>query len=404
MGITPALLAALLCMRAALARSPVELAQTGTGIEDDASGASVGGSGASVAVCDPSEYTSSNLTTHAALRLASHVCPGAQQVKHFSGETLAYVTPWNSDGYEVCKQSGAKFTYIAPVWLQLRSSVGPDGSATATLTGTHDIDSAWMQAVTTNCRKSGAVTCPKIVPRVVWELPRVDKRIIKDAVALILRAIEEYHFDGITLEIPLVPDAFPLIKVLGKAIHHFRNGTFILVTPPAMMSAQGGSRQASAGLTFAAFKSLSTSVDRWSVMTYDYSVHRGSAGPNTPMAWVRDVIQSFARDAIDGREARLLSNKLLVGLPFYGYDNTDALVGRQWLELLAEHKPKLKHDKTSGEHYFTYTKGKLGYDCRAWRTLRRSDSACTEFTLSHVASARLTSAVLLAACHEHHTQ
>lgn len=43
---------------------------------------------------------------------------------------------WNSHGYDVAKTFGAKFTYISPVWLQVRR-MGPNRFE---MHGTHDID------------------------------------------------------------------------------------------------------------------------------------------------------------------------------------------------------------------------------------------------------------------------
>lgn len=63
--------------------------------------------------------------------------------KQFRGETLGYVTPWNNKGYDWAKQFRSKFTYISPVWLQLRE----DSDHVPIITGTHDIDSQWVKDV-----------------------------------------------------------------------------------------------------------------------------------------------------------------------------------------------------------------------------------------------------------------
>ena len=39
--------------------------------------------------------------------------------KHFSGETLGYITPWNPLGYSYATKYPAKFTYISPVWHEI---------------------------------------------------------------------------------------------------------------------------------------------------------------------------------------------------------------------------------------------------------------------------------------------
>ena len=58
----------------------------------------------------------------------------------------------NSKGYEIAERLSAKFTHIAPVWLQLRWDIA---AATFTVAGQHDIDAGWMAKVT----KQQALVC-----------------------------------------------------------------------------------------------------------------------------------------------------------------------------------------------------------------------------------------------------
>lgn len=80
--------------------------------------------------------------------------------KRFQGETLGYVTPWNGHGYDCAKKYRSKFTFISPVWFQIRKP-----QDIVTITGTHDVDSQWISDVrgTTDPR-------PLIVPRFIFEM------------------------------------------------------------------------------------------------------------------------------------------------------------------------------------------------------------------------------------------
>ncbi len=49
-----------------------------------------------------------------------------------------------------------------------------------------------------------------------------------------------------------------------------------------------------------------------------------------------------------------MSRKLLLGAPMYGYDNGDAIVGGQFLDLLRKHRPRFKWDAKAMEHNFVY--------------------------------------------------
>ena len=55
-----------------------------------------------------------------------------------------FCTRRNSKGYEIAERLSAKFTHIAPVWLQLRWDIA---AATFTVAGQHDIDAGWMERV-----------------------------------------------------------------------------------------------------------------------------------------------------------------------------------------------------------------------------------------------------------------
>lgn len=144
-------------------------------------------------------------------------------------------------------------------------------------------------------------------------------------------------------------------------------------------------------------------VDRFSVMTYDFSVQlgrrtwrrllclcrgaapthslapclawalcmHGTAGPNAPLPWLESTLE-----ILSGGDAAL-KKKILLGIPFYGYaglvwrgpcvhralivsapcsyDNMDAVVGHTYIDLLEQYQPEIGYDEDSAEHYFRYT-------------------------------------------------
>ena len=87
--------------------------------------------------------------------------------KHFAGDTLAYVTPWNRRGYDIAKVFSRKFTYISPVWLQMKAN--PKGKESRArpviITGEQDVDAVWIEDV----RGESGSLAPKIVPRMIVE-------------------------------------------------------------------------------------------------------------------------------------------------------------------------------------------------------------------------------------------
>jgi len=85
--------------------------------------------------------------------------PSSSNHESFQGESLVYVTPWNSHGYDVAKTHASKFTFISPVWFNIQPTKG--GKSKFKISGGHDVDASWVQEV----RKNGGINPPKIVPR-----------------------------------------------------------------------------------------------------------------------------------------------------------------------------------------------------------------------------------------------
>jgi len=137
----------------------------------------------------------------------------------FSGEVLAYVTPWNGKGYDEAKTSAARITWLAPVWFQIRGTQGGGVGGDAldySVTGEHDVDVDWVREVwaaqtgaqaTPNYKRGGSSKgVMKVVPRVTLETPMDCPTAGKDdecrAMALELNRMRQlYGFDGYTLEV-----------------------------------------------------------------------------------------------------------------------------------------------------------------------------------------------------------
>ncbi|RLO08117.1 hypothetical protein DYB28_009354, partial [Aphanomyces astaci] len=111
--------------------------------------------------------------------------------KRFHGDTLGYVTPWNNHGYNTAKLFRSKFTYIAPVWYQIRHN----DKRKPALTGGHDVDLEWMAAV-----RGDDTSGPQIVPRFMFEMNSLSPQEAERIISLIRSEVKDQRFDGITLE------------------------------------------------------------------------------------------------------------------------------------------------------------------------------------------------------------
>ncbi|KAJ4797495.1 Chitinase domain-containing protein 1 [Rhynchospora pubera] len=282
--------------------------------------------------------------------------------RHFVNPVLAYVTPWNSKGYDMAKVFNSKFTHISPVWYQLKS----EGNKLI-LQGQHDVDLGWISEL----RKGGNLL---VVPRILLEaIPAevlVKKKQLSKAIDLIIRECQEMGFDGIVLESWLSWAAYGVlndpelrmmalnfIKQLGETMHSVNSGPnpsqhlqLILVISPVRSEKLSGYDFGPEDL-----KQLADSVDGFSLMTYDFSSPQ-KPGPNAPLEWIK-----YSLGVLLGDKGAEHAHMIFLGINFYGNDFVIAegfgggpIIGREFISLLEKHKPALLWEKRSSEHYFSY--------------------------------------------------
>jgi len=270
--------------------------------------------------------------------------------RNYDANVLGYVTPWNSHGYDVAKTFGDKLSLVSPVWLQIQPSDKQNPSVPYIIGGTHDIDKNWIADV----KNKNAL----VVPRVLFDkwtsedyirLFSDTKR--ADAISrLLMSVIKENHFDGIVLELwsqlggQAKPQLTNVIRTIGKKIRS-KGKKFILVIPPPIYA--GNVRGM---FSEEDFRNLVSSVDFFSLMTYDYS-SLSNPGPNSPYNWIKNCIEILDKESFH-RE------KILLGLNFYGYDYTTEgggpILGHDFVKKLknvSKKQTKLKWDSTSKEHF-----------------------------------------------------
>lgn len=300
--------------------------------------------------------------------------------KRFNASVLAYVTPWNSNGYDMAKLYRDKFTYVSPVWYQLKCGDNMQ------LHGRHDVDQNWINAVRIEGR-------PMILPRVTLEgwpldtmLVQQDKR--EHAMNIISTECKTMQYDGVVLEAwsawavngilgnPILrKKALHFVRDLGSTLHKVKlprpqsKLQLLFVIPPPSKKIDANQ------FTAADMTSLGNSVDGYSLMTYDFS-NPYHPGPNAPFPWVRACLHLLLGNPTveranqqkhlkytDDAEEDDRAPELLMGLNFYGNDfilpqGGGPIISHEYVSLLRKHKPMILWDDEAKEHLFEYLDGK----------------------------------------------
>ncbi|KAK2536639.1 Chid1, partial [Columba guinea] len=170
-------------------------------------------------------------------------CSKKMKERHFSGDVLGYVTPWNSHGYDIAKIFGNKFTLISPVWLQVKRR----GKERFQFTGLHDADKDWMKDVRKNSKTI------RIVPRILFDgwtyqdfesIFGSEDEIEELSKNMVLLAKNE-NFDGFVVEVwsqlgnRKQTELIHLLIHLSEALHEAQL-KLILVIPPAVAAGHMG--------------------------------------------------------------------------------------------------------------------------------------------------------------------
>ncbi|KAL0712284.1 hypothetical protein Bca4012_019262 [Brassica carinata] len=278
--------------------------------------------------------------------------------RHYDYPVLAYITPWNSKGYDMAKIYNSKFTHLSPVWYDLKSSSQGSGLV---LEGRHNADKGWIKELRS---RGNAMILPRVVLEAVPEELLGKKKLRAKAIKLIVTECKEMEYDGVVLEswsrwaaygVLHDPDmrkmALQFVKQLGDALHEQHLQFMYVIGPPRSETLQ----MYDFGPDDLQF--LKDSVDGFSLMTYDFSSAQ-NPGPNAPLKWIDLTLKLLlgSSSSVDSSLAR----KVLLGINFYGNDfaisggGGGAITGRDYLALLQKQKPTLHWDKESGEHLFMY--------------------------------------------------
>lgn len=168
----------------------------------------------------------------------------------------------------------------------------------------------------------------------------------------IVKEVEEGGFDGIDLDFENMHasdrDGYTaFVTALANDLH--ARGKIIEVTSQPKKS-DGDTWDGPGAIDLDALRDV---VDRFKVMTYDFSRPDTQPGPVAPIPWTLEVLEYW--------KTKVPAEKILAGLPFYGYNwslDTDDDHGITW-ESAQRARDKFavedSIDQVAGEPYFTYS-------------------------------------------------
>ncbi|KAH8548265.1 glycoside hydrolase superfamily, partial [Umbelopsis sp. PMI_123] len=218
------------------------------------------------------------------------------------------------------------------------------------LNGAHDVDHGWMDEVRgiVDGRKVG-----KIVPRFQfrgWTRESLQE-FVKSAqdtgklAHIVSHEVEKHRFDGIVLECGY-PSFFSMfIQKLSVELRQIGR-ELLSVLPPVR------DELSKEIMTPDAFSVLSRYVDRFSLMSYDFSSGSYAGGPSAPIDWIEDNIEYLTNEQN--------RHQLLIGINMYGMayqqgENPEPKVMNSVIGLLREMHEQgatidLTWDKEAEEH------------------------------------------------------
>jgi hypothetical protein len=299
--------------------------------------------------------------TLASSNLTSHYSPKPKEV-------LTFVTPWNSIGYNLTIQFGAKFTTIVPIWFRIYES-----SHTFYFDGLGDIQEWWLAEMRAQHPKV------RIAPRLHFDFPPSGfegnrrKDLFKFIRSNFLGLLKKYHFEGVFLEgtallmLPRDSGGLPNVlseirSIVGKSCKIYLD---ILNDEKLPLWRTDPS--------FA--KVLLEKMDYAFVSLYEMP-RAVSLSPSDTLtataAWSRAI---------------KMHEKLIIGLPWFGFayagDNREYIFGQEFVETLEKEKTHITWNKELKEHELVYSDGKkqhwIFYPSPAFLKDRMDRSVATPF-------------------------
>jgi spore germination protein YaaH len=254
-----------------------------------------------------------------------------------------WIAPWIADGLTSIQKNADAMRESNPVWYEWNA----DGSISKVWNSENN---TWRAAMT------GTLVMPTVQNIVGGDFDGATAAKIlgnattRDAhVNAIVSLVNANAFDGIDIDYERVPTssrAFTtFVNSLGAKLH--ASGKKLSVTVYAKVS----DNENYTGPGVEDWIAIGAIADSVKIMAYDYHWSTSGAGALTPLAWL-DNVAAYAEKTIS-------SEKIYIGLPWYGYDwpSSGAAATVSYASAMQRaqtNNATITHDSASGEATFTY--------------------------------------------------
>ena len=293
-------------------------------------------------------------------------------LKHYPLKTLAYITPWNKEGYNYVEKYSNKFDIISPTWFELKPD-DMDGELQIILDGSNNIDSTYMKKL--RSRNKNIL----ILPRLHTSFNDINvmetwfTREAEQFVGVLERRIKYNKFDGYVFDCMQIwfnknlLDKF--IKFFLPKIYEAMNKLnkiFILTIIPKNLNEAENIKS----VDKRTFRLISNYVHYFNIMTYDYHQYNKN-NPNyhsAPISWIKETINYYVD--MNDKNANDILKKILIGIPFHGYsyqkssgNPSGVITGTQFAQILEKEKgnKEINSDEEEGEYTFESGNNVINY-------------------------------------------
>ena len=260
-------------------------------------------------------------------------------------QSLTFVTPWNSVGYDLLLNFGGKFSYVVPTWLTYDCS-----SSTPHYIGLDVVNETWLKLMKEQHPNT------KILVRLAvlsdFSAPLLDGRFVKDTINVLKEVSKSNLIDGFYLENQQLFQNEAFIKQIHSHLRQFKKAfpgkCTIGIDIPIFYRIDYNNQNVQKLL-----KTMIKDFDFFYIAAYEI--------PTTlsPLSVMDKIISSI--NNIDSK----LKEKLIIGLPFFGFKinqiqrSKNYIFGDEIIQILHTNPAYVTWLHDSHEHIIAYRNDKI---------------------------------------------